>query len=62
MFYQTFLSPQVKQCAIITYKHCIYKLPRELPNDLRLRILAIRKYQESVLTSQNDSLVPKLAK
>ena len=35
MFYQIFLKPQVKQCAIITYKHGIY----ELPNNLRLRIL-----------------------
>ena len=35
MFYQIFLSPQVKWCAIITYKHGIY----ELPNDLRLRKL-----------------------
>ena len=35
MFYQIFLSPQVKRLAIITYKHGIY----ELPNDLRLRIL-----------------------
>ena len=34
-FYQLFLWPQVKWCAIITYKHGIY----ELPNDLRLRIL-----------------------
>ena len=39
MFYQIFLSPQVKQCAIITYKHGIYELPHELPNNLRLRIL-----------------------
>ena len=39
MFYQIFLSPQVQQCAIITYKHGIYKFPHELPNDLRLRIL-----------------------
>ena len=39
MFHQSFLSPQVKQLAIITYKHGIYELPRELPNDLRLRIL-----------------------
>ena len=38
MFYQTFLSPQVKQCAIITYKHGIYELPYKLPNDLRLSI------------------------
>ena len=36
MFYQIFLSPQVKRWAIITYKHGIY----ELPNDLRPRILA----------------------
>ena len=36
MFYQIFLSPQVKRCAIITYKNCIYELPHELPNELRL--------------------------
>ena len=34
-----FLSPQVKRWVIITYKHGIYELPHELPNDLRLRIL-----------------------
>ena len=39
IFYQIFLSPQVKWCAIITYKHGIYELPQELPNDFRLRIL-----------------------
>ena len=39
MFYQIFLSAEVNQCAIITYKHGIYQLPHELPNDLRLRIL-----------------------
>ena len=44
MFYQIFLSPQVKRWAIIIYKHGIYELPHELPNDLRLRILGnIRK-------------------
>ena len=32
-------SPQRKRRAIITYKHAIYKLPEEFPNDLRLRIL-----------------------
>ena len=36
MFYKIFLSPQVKRCAIITYKHGIYELPHELPNNLRL--------------------------
>ena len=39
MFYQIFLSPQVKRWAINTYKHGIYELPHEFPNDLRLRIL-----------------------
>ena len=39
MFYQISLSPQVKQCVIIAYKHGIYELPHELPSDLRLRIL-----------------------
>ena len=35
---------QVKRCAIITYKHGIYELPHELPNDLGLRKLGnIRK-------------------
>ena len=35
MFYQFFLSLQVKQIAIISNKLGIYKLPHELPNDLR---------------------------
>ena len=39
MFYQIFFSPQVKRCAIITYKHSIYELRHELLNDLRLKIL-----------------------
>ena len=39
MFYQISLSPQVKRCAIITYKHGIYDLPHELPNDFRLKDL-----------------------
>ena len=34
-----FLAPQVKGCAIITYKHGIYELSHELPKDLTLRIL-----------------------
>ena len=44
MFYEIFLSPQVYRWVIITYKHGIYELPHELPNDLRLRKLGnIRK-------------------
>ena len=44
MFYQIFLSPQVKRRAIITYKHGIYELPHELPNDLRLKNGTPRHY------------------
>ena len=39
MFYQAFLSPQVKRCAIITDNHGIYQFQYELLNGLRLRIL-----------------------
>ena len=39
MFYQIFLSPQVKQSMIVNNKHGIYKLPQEIPNDFRLSIL-----------------------
>ena len=38
MFYQIFLSAQMKKWAIITYKHGIYGLPHELLSDLRPRI------------------------
>ena len=34
MFYQIFLSPQVKQWPIIADKHGTYELSHELPNDL----------------------------
>ena len=33
MFLEIFLSPQVKRCSIITYKHGMYELPHELLND-----------------------------
>ena len=38
MFYQIFVSPQVKRWAIITYMHAKYEFSNEFPNDLRLRI------------------------
>ena len=48
MFYQIFLSPQVKQWAIINYEHGIYELPHELqqdvrPKDLSRKILVARR-------------------
>ena len=39
MFHQIFLSSEVKKLEIITYKHGIYEMPRELAKNLRLRIL-----------------------
>ena len=39
MFYQIFLSLEVKQCAVFIYKHGLYELSHKLPNDLRLKIL-----------------------
>ena len=39
MVYQILYSPLVERRAIITYKHGIYELPDELPNDLRFRVL-----------------------
>ena len=36
MFYQTFLSPQVKRSAIISNEHGIYELLHEFSNDLTL--------------------------
>ena len=49
MFYQISFSPQVKRCAIITYKHGIYELLHELPNDVRLRILGNKKISGNFL-------------
>ena len=39
MFYEIFLSPQVKRCAIVYYKDGTCELPHKLSDDLRLRIL-----------------------
>ena len=39
MFHHIFNSPQVKRWEIISFKHGIYEMPHELPNDLRLRKL-----------------------
>ena len=47
MFYQIFLSPQVKGWAIVTYKHGIYELPHELRVAEQLKTKEIRKYGES---------------
>ena len=55
MSYHIFFSPQVKRCATITYKHGMCELRQAMPNDFRFKI---RKYQESLKTSQSDILAP----
>ena len=72
MFYQIFLSPQVKRWTIITRKDGIYELLHELPNDLRLKDLrklgnirklsklhrvAIPGYPSAQAPCQNESFV-----
>ena len=41
MLLQVFLAPEVKRSAIIGTKHGIYKLPHEVPIDLK--IIHLRK-------------------
>ena len=43
MFYQIFISPQVKRSAIISNKQGVYELPHELPNDRKKRLLIEKK-------------------
>ena len=47
MFYNIFLSRQVKQCAIITYKHGIYEVYGYFIN-LAIKF-AVKKENESVM-------------
>ena len=41
MFYQIFLSPQVKRCAIVTYEHGIYELPNDFGLPAKINFLLI---------------------
>ena len=60
MFYQMFLSTQVKRNVIISNKHGIYDLPQELPNDLRLRIIGNIREISNLHRSQVPNLPHKL--
>ena len=46
MFYQVFLSLQVKGSVIISNKHDIYELRHKLPSELRLGILGNKEISE----------------
>ena len=58
--YQNLFSPQGKRSVIISYKHGVYELPHELPNDSKLMTLENRKDQENLETSSNYNLVTSL--
>ena len=49
MFYQIFLSPQVKRSAIISNKQGVHELPHEFPNDLS-RILGNKEKSGNLQT------------
>ena len=55
MLYQFFPSLQGKQCAIITYKHCIYELLHELSNELRLNLKKLGDIKK--VSELHDALV-----
>ena len=46
LFYQVFLSLQVKGSVIISNKHDIYELRHKLPSELRLGILGNKEISE----------------
>ena len=46
---QIFLSVQEKRSVIISNKRSIYELSRELPNDLRFRILENQEIKKKTL-------------
>ena len=55
MFYQIFLSPKVKRSVIISNKHGIYKFLHELPNIIKLSILANYEISGKQLSAQASS-------
>ena len=55
MFYQIFLSPQAKRCAVITYKHGIHKFSR---SELRLVSNILWMIVGSPRSPADPSLIP----
>ena len=47
MFYQIFMSPQVKRWAIITFRHGRYESAHESPNDFYMKTTVSLKYPVS---------------
>ena len=53
MFYQIFFPPQMKRCAIITYKHGMYRLLNDWPNDLRMDLRKIGNISKNITNKYN---------
>ena len=60
MFYQIFVSPQVKRSTIISNTHGVYELSHELLN-LDLGSSEITNNQENLKTYLHDKLVSSLS-
>ena len=67
MFYQRFFSPQVKRCAIITYKYGIYKFASRIAErfrvlgTLRANFLLWELLKRILFCVQNKSSLPEVA-
>ena len=57
-FYQIFFSPQVKICAISTYKHDIHGWTIGLPNNLRLHDLTTERLNDPSIFAAGRARAP----
>ena len=56
MFYQIFLSPQVKQCAIVTYKHGVHELPDKFTK-IKVLLILVKTLQKQKLSFSRSALI-----
>ena len=54
MFYQIFYSPQVKRCAIITYKHGIYEVASRVAERLSAHTRIKKKKNLNILVPHKN--------
>ena len=57
MFYQVFLSQQVKRSAIINNKHRIHELPHEFPKHFPANIRLLKTSWRHLLSSCSDNVL-----
>ena len=61
MFDPILFSLPVKRSVTISNEHCVYESPHKLPNDIKSRILGIRKNHGNLKISKKYSLEPSLS-